>query len=193
MTPLSLIPRRIQSATIKAQSLLRTQIVYFKSKFNINIKLGPHCNFEYNVILRATDGGSIHIGSGTSIGRGAKVISHGGQLSIGDDVYIGDGSIIVCRDKIHLGSDSLVAEYVVIRDQDHETSTRPIRSAGFKSSPIQIGRDVWIGCKATILRGVTVGDGAVVGAHALVRSDVPAGKLAVGVPAHVVGPVGGSA
>lgn len=94
--------------------------------------------------------------------------------------------MIVSQEGIRIGSDTLIAEYVVIRDQDHDTRTHPIRTSGFLTSPIHIGRDVWIGCKATVLRGSTIGDGAVVGAHALVKGHIPAGALAVGVPAKVV-------
>jgi acetyltransferase-like isoleucine patch superfamily enzyme len=83
-----------------------------------------------------------------------------------------------------IGDDVLIAEYVVIRDQDHSTITRPISSAGFVSAPVRIGHDVWLGAKATILKGVTIGDGCVVGAHALVRSDAPRYSLVIGVPAR---------
>ena len=62
----------------------------------------------------------------------------------------------------------------------------PTRLAGFETAPIEIGDGVWVGCKATILRGVRVGDGAVIGAHALVRSNISDGMLAVGLPAKAV-------
>jgi hypothetical protein len=51
---------------------------------------------------------------------------------------------------------------------------------------VVIGDDVWVGAKATITRGVTIGRGAVVGAHAVVTHDLPAGCVAVGVPARIV-------
>ena len=82
-----------------------------------------------------------------------RVDTQGGQVIFGDNVFVGTGSVIVCRSRVEVGSDSLIAEYVVIRDQDHRTDTRPLSSAGFYTSPIRIGRDVWIGCKASILRG----------------------------------------
>jgi acetyltransferase-like isoleucine patch superfamily enzyme len=87
---------------------------------------------------------------------------------------------------IQIGEDTLIAEYVVIRNQDHRTDLRPVRLPGFNSSPILIGRDVWIGCKASLLRGSSIGDRCVVGAHALVRSNMDDDMLVAGVPAKAL-------
>jgi acetyltransferase-like isoleucine patch superfamily enzyme len=62
----------------------------------------------------------------------------------------------------------------------------PIKDQGIVKSPVRIGGDVWIGEKATVLRGVDVGQGAVVASHALVNRDLPPFAIAVGVPARVV-------
>lgn len=180
-----LITRKLGSLISRASQYKATLTCRLLSILNPNIQISPECKFGHQTILRATDGGSITLGERTSIGRNAQIIAQSGHVVVGKNVHIGDGVIITCRESIHIGTDSLIAEYVVIRDQDHETHSRPIRLAGFRTSPIRIGRDVWIGSKASILRGVNVGDGAVVGAHALVRLDVPAGHLAVGVPARV--------
>ena len=53
-------------------------------------------------------------------------------------------------------------------------------------SPVRIGPDVWLGTKVTVLRGVSVGQGCVVAANAVVNKDLPAYSVAVGVPARVV-------
>lgn len=185
--------RKLRSATSLLLSKFSTIKVYLWNLGNPSAHIDKHCTFGKSVKLLATDGGNIHIGPRTHIGANCNIIASGGKLVIENDVFIGPGSNIVCQENIFIGRNTLIAEYTVIRDQDHRTHTKPISLSGFITAPIYIGRDVWVGCKASILRGVIVGDGAVVGAHALVRSDVPAGKLAVGVPAHVVGPVGGSA
>ena len=54
------------------------------------------------------------------------------------------------------------------------------------TAPVTIGRDCWLGSKSTVLRGSTIGDGAVIGAHALVRGKIPKNAIAVGIPARVV-------
>ena len=117
---------------------------------------------------------------------GAEVVARGGRIAIGDNVHIGRGVIIVSVESVQIGADTEIAEYVVIRDQDHDTDFRPIRLGGFKKSPTRIGIDCWLGSKVTVLRGSNIGDGSVVGAHSLVRGVIPPYTLAVGCPAKSV-------
>lgn len=139
-----------------------------------------------NVECISTDKGQIMIGNNVSICSGAKIACLGGNISIGDNVHIGENTIIVCRNSIEIGKDTLIAEYVVIRDQDHSIDTRPINKAGFKTTPIIIGEDVWLGAKSTILRGSIIENGAVIGAHSLVNKKIKAYTLAVGTPAKEI-------
>lgn len=177
--------RKMGSLLIRMSAACVSAGIRAQAWLNPAISISPGCQFGRGATVRATDGGRIRIGPGVFIGPHAQLVAHGGLLNIERNVHVGVGSIVVCRSGIDIGADTLIAEYVVIRDQDHSTSTRPVRLAGFVSAPIRIGCDVWIGAKATILRGVSVGDKAVIGAHALVRTDVPFGKLAVGVPARL--------
>jgi acetyltransferase-like isoleucine patch superfamily enzyme len=91
-------------------------------------------------------------------------------------------------ESIEIGEDCLIAEMVSIRDHNHRFDRLdvPVRCQGMASAPIRIGRNVWIGGKATIIKGVTIGDNAVIGANAVVTHDVPANSIAVGVPARVI-------
>lgn len=186
MKLLSVFLRKIASVYILLGDWFHSISVQMSAVFSGTVKIGGGCSFGKDTKLRATDGGKIVIGSRTSFGANVTVIAKGGAVIIGDDVFVGDGTIIVSRDLVEVGSDSLIAEYVVIRDQDHEIDSRPIRIAGFKVAPVRVGRDVWIGCKASVLRGVSIGDGAVIGAHSLVRNSVEAGVLAAGTPARIV-------
>ncbi|MCW2490757.1 MAG: acetyltransferase, partial [Frankiales bacterium] len=63
---------------------------------------------------------------------------------------------------------------------------RPIKDQGITKSPIRIGADVWLANKVTVVRGVHIGDGSVVGANAVVTSDLPPYSIAAGVPARVI-------
>lgn len=116
------------------------------------------------------------------------VISQGGKVSIGHRTHISHGSTIVAKSGISIGSDGLIGEYVTIRDQDHElgVSKRVMNQQGFRTTPVVIEKDVWLGAKATVLRGSQIGSGAVVGANALVKSQLQGGALYVGVPAKRV-------
>jgi acetyltransferase-like isoleucine patch superfamily enzyme len=79
----------------------------------------------------------------------------------------------------------MIGEYTSIRDANHRFGEgAAIRDSGYEAKPIEIGANVWIGRGATVLAGVRIGDNAVVGANAVVTRDIPAGAVAVGVPAR---------
>jgi acetyltransferase-like isoleucine patch superfamily enzyme len=79
----------------------------------------------------------------------------------------------------------MIAEMVTIRDHDHDLAYPP-RSGRTVARPVHVGRRVWIAAKATIVKGASVGDDAVIGAHAVVTRNIPDQSLAVGVPAVVI-------
>lgn len=114
------------------------------------------------------------------------------EIVIGDGCSIGDGAHITAIDRIELGRNVLTGKYVLITDNAHgdadpalldiAPNRRPLVSKG----PVVIEDNVWIGEKASILSGVHIGRGAIIGAGAVVTKDVPAGCMALGVPARVV-------
>lgn len=180
--------RKTRSFIIYLRSVVTWLSNYAYKTFSKDFSFGRGCMFETGVVLRPTDGGRILLGDCVSIGRNVNIFCQGGIVRIGNNVHIGTGSIIVAKGSIEIGSDTLIAEYVVIRDQDHQVKVHneKIRNSGFVVKPIKIGSDVWVGAKATVLRGVEIGDGAVIGAHALVNGNIMAGSLAAGVPAKVI-------
>jgi acetyltransferase-like isoleucine patch superfamily enzyme len=120
--------------------------------------------------------------------RGGFLISTGFTISIneGARLVLGSGYVnmhaaIDCYSTITIGDEVAISERVVIRDSDNHRIGDQERSA-----PIHIGDRVWIGLNAVILKGVTIGDGAVVAAGAVVTRDVPPGSLVGGVPAKVI-------
>jgi acetyltransferase-like isoleucine patch superfamily enzyme len=167
----------------KIFSDLRRRIAVYA---NTGVQIDSSCLIREGVKIVCTDGGKLKIGTNTDIGRNVELVVRGGCLIIGNNVCLGVGSVLVSSLEIHVGDDTLIAEYVVIRDQDHEIQPRPIRRNGSVKSPIKIGSDCWLGAKVTVLRGSTIGNGAVIGAHSLVRGEVDAFSLAVGTPAKVV-------
>jgi acetyltransferase-like isoleucine patch superfamily enzyme len=87
----------------------------------------------------------------------------------------------VCHKRIEIGENCQIAYDTVIMDTDEH----PI-SGGNGPQAVLIGNNVWIGTRAIVLKGVTIGDGAVIGAGAIVTRDVPARTVAVGQPARVI-------
>ena len=177
---------RVAVVFILFYSRVNTIKMYLAMKVRGNISIGSGCSFEKGVSVRATDGGKIIIGNNVAISQGALLVAKGGTIKIDNDTFIGCGSIIVARSGIFIGNDALIAEYVTIRDQDHKLSLYPYRLAGFDSSPINISNNVWIGAKASILRGSNIGESAVIGAHSLVNSAIPPFTISGGVPARVI-------
>ena len=137
-----------------------------------------------------TDGARLRVGARCSLGRNGQIVAQGGLIDIAQDVQIGPMCTLVARHCISIGRDTLIAERVSIRDQDHAlhgTGAALIRNSGMCVGAVRIGADVWIGAGAVVLRNVTIGDGAVVGANAVVTRDVAAGAIVAGVPARQIG------
>jgi maltose O-acetyltransferase len=128
-----------------------------------------------------------------SMGKSVELTQHvlfefPDRLTLGTDVFINRGTLITARAPISIGDGCLIGPYCVINSGDHGIADPavPIGVQPHNTSPIVIGKDVWIGAHSTVLRGVTIGDGAVVAAGAVVRIDVPAGAVVAGVPARIV-------
>lgn len=124
----------------------------------------------------------IRVGAGCVIARDAWLAceSRGGPIEIGDGVSFAPGAHVHAMDPITIGARCSFAESVYVGSADHDPQDHAsIRGTG----PISIGEDCFIGLRAVILGGVTVGPGAVIGAHAVVTRDVPAGAVVSGVPA----------
>jgi maltose O-acetyltransferase len=108
----------------------------------------------------------------------------GATISVGDGTFLNYGVSLSAHRGVTIGKNCLVGNYVVIMDSDyHDLSDR---SRPGEAAPIVIEDDVWLGTRATVLKGVRIGRGAVVGAGAVVTEDVPPRSLAFGVPARVV-------
>lgn len=105
------------------------------------------------------------------------------RIEIGDRVEI-DGAGLMCATQITVGDDAILGPCLVV-DTDFHPVGRERRWSGeaIERRPIHIGANSWVQGKATVLKGVTVGDGAVVRWGALVASDVPPGSVVVGNPA----------
>ena len=120
--------------------------------------------------------GDFRIYTGHSI-----TISENATLTLGDNSYSDNNLNLACFESIEIGNNVKLSENVTIRDSDNHSL-----NGDQPSKPIKIGNDVWVGINVTILKGVTIGDGAVIAAGSLVTSDVPSRTLVRGVPAMVV-------
>ncbi|BDZ42744.1 colanic acid biosynthesis acetyltransferase WcaF [Paraoerskovia sediminicola] len=111
------------------------------------------------------------IGSGTNIRHGVR-IHWPWKLEVGDDSWIGEGAYLLNLEPITIGSDVCISQQAMLCTGSHDARSP---SFEFDNAPITVRDGAWIATRATVLRGVTVGRDAVVGATALVTADVPDG------------------
>ena len=148
--------------------------------------------------LRHMKGGRLHVGSDSILNCRVAFDNPSGSVRIGDRCYVG-ASLIVCHSSVTLGSDVIVSWNVTIVDHDSHTLDWDGRSSDVANwmrgqkdwsripvKPVFIQDKVWIGFGASVLKGVTIGEGSVIAAHSVVTRDVPPYTLAAGNPARVV-------
>ena len=130
----------------------------------------------------------MHLGRWCWLGDGTKIRAHEGEVWIGAKTVIGQECTVSAFQSVSIGRECIVADRVMLIDFDHGVVEveRPIREQGIYKRDVRVGHNVWIGYGACFLRGVTVGDNAVVGTNAVVTKDVPANAVAAGVPARVL-------
>jgi len=108
------------------------------------------------------------------------------NLLIGEGCWFNIDCLFDLGAPIRIGSKTSVGHGVLILTRSHEIGTSEQRALTLFVKPVNIGSGVWLGSRSTILPGVTVGDGAIVGAGSVVNQDVPPNTLVAGVPARVV-------
>lgn len=143
---------------------------------------------QFDGPVRTAGAPRISIGEHCRLGREVFFETGGaGEIRLGNHVRINTGAMLVAYSKICVDDDCLIGEYVSIRDADHATvQGTPIRHQGHVSSSVSVKKGAWIGRGCVILKGVTIGERAVIGANSVVTKDVPANAIAVGAPARVI-------
>jgi acetyltransferase-like isoleucine patch superfamily enzyme len=130
--------------------------------------------------------GRLILGRWVHIGDENRLRCHEGTLRVGDKCVFGRDNTVNCYLDIEFGAATIVADWVYVCDFDHVTDDIhiPIKDQGIIKSPVRIGPDVWVGTKASILRGTRIGQGCVVAAHAVVKGDVAPFTVVGGAPAR---------
>lgn len=115
-------------------------------------------------------------------------IQGGGKFILGEKSFLGSYCIIASNELVQIGNNVMIADFVSIRDTDHNYDMLdiPMIQQGIITSPVIIEEDVWVGHGAVITRGVTVGHGAIIAASAVVTKNVPPYAVVGGVPAKVI-------
>lgn len=148
-------------------------------------KMVNYWNFSHVQPMR-----QVRRGVGCGISPDA-VFSNPARIELGDRVEIGSRCHLWAGHaaaRIMIGDDCLFGPEVLVTAASYRYNDgHPVTAQKMDEADIVIGRDVWLGTRAVVLPGVTIGDGAIIGAGAVVRDDIPAMAIAVGQPARVVG------
>jgi acetyltransferase-like isoleucine patch superfamily enzyme len=135
--------------------------LHYRSGREVGVRIGRHCGIYINTMF--------------DLGRD-------GQLVVGDHSTL-SGPIFATNGEVTIGSHALISSRVVICDHAFQTTTMS-RHTGPETV---IGNLVWIGTRAIVMSGASIGDGAVIGAGSVVRDNVPPYAIVAGDPARIVG------
>ena len=125
-----------------------------------------HCGRGVNIEHNAQFSSKVSLGDRSGIGVGAKIY---GSCVIGNDVMMGENCTVITR------------------NHRYDRTDIPMMDQGFaQEETVYIGNDVWLGDRVTVLPGVRIGNGCIIGAGAVVTRDIPDYAIAVGVPARVI-------
>ncbi|NOZ13583.1 MAG: acyltransferase [Acidobacteria bacterium] len=158
------------------------------------LKLGKGVTIYRGVELHGLAENGLRIGDGSSIGahsilRSTLVLNDVGMgIELGKNVGIGPFSFIGGFGGVRIGDNTIIGHALSIHSDNHRFHeiNVVIRDQGVEKQKVIIGKDCWFGSHVTVLGGVTVGDGCVIGAGSVVTKDLPPGAVAVGVPCRVL-------
>lgn len=159
------------------------QCLFYIRKISFTL---PSLSFEVNPFRLYKDC-HLSIGKRAILGKHTKLIVKG-QLTIGHHFSINKYSRIGAHESIWIGDHVTIAQFVSILDHDHAyyMNDGQLKFDGYKTAPIVIGNNVWIGDKVSINKGVKIGNNVIVGANSVITKDLPDNVIAGGVPAKVI-------
>ena len=169
-------------------AVLLARYAFLKLRFGRRLQTDGICFICPRVKLEIGRNATLRIGRWAWIGHASKIRVHEGEVSIGAKTVIGQECTISAFQHVSIGRECIVADRVMLIDFDHGVAEveRPIRVQGIYKRDVRVGHNVWIGYGACILRGVAVGDNAIIGTSAVVTKPVPANAVVAGSPARTI-------
>jgi acetyltransferase-like isoleucine patch superfamily enzyme len=169
-----------------ARLLIRLAVL--KLRFRGRLQTDGICFICPRVKLEIGRDAVLHLGRWSWLGHGTKVRVHEGEVRIGAKTVMGQECTISAFQHVSIGRECIVADRVMLIDFDHGVVEveRPIRLQGIYKRDVRVGHNVWMGYGTCVLRGVRIGDNAIVGTSSVVTRDVPANAVVGGAPARMI-------
>jgi acetyltransferase-like isoleucine patch superfamily enzyme len=164
------------------------RLALLKLRFRGRLQTDGLCFICPGVKLEIGRDAKLTVGRWAWIGHGCKIRVHEGEVDIGAKTVMGQECTISAFQHVSIGRECIIADRVMLIDFDHGAAEveRPIREQGIYKRDVRVGHNVWIGYGACVLRGVSIGDNAIVGTSAVVTGEVPANAVVGGIPARVI-------
>ena len=164
----------IVSLIISFFKLCFLKLFHFKS-----LKFYAIERFSPNVVIILHRKSNIQFGKRISIHSFSSIeVNNNAQMLIGSNVKVNTGCKFVCRERIEIGEGTEFGPNVLIYDHDHDFRVPGgIKTRQYKTTPVIIGKNVWVGAGSIILRGTRIGDNAVIAAGSIVKQDVPSNTI----------------
>lgn len=180
----------------RCKSFLRRRL--FPESTPVAYTVGKHTEVPGSVDIRKP--GAVVVLGNDGLFHGQIVTeTSAAEVLIGNNVFLGGGSLIDCVESISIEDDVLISYRCIIADSDNHNIAYSQRKKDLQNwkkgqhdwgtintSPIQICKGVWLGTSVIVLKGVTIGEGSVVGAGSVVTKDVPPWTIVAGNPAKVI-------
>ena len=179
--------RRNRMLTLK-YARLALRWAWLKLRWRGRLQTDGLCFVGPGVKLEIERGAVLRLGRWSWLGHGTKIRVHEGEVVIGAKTVLGQECTISAFQHVEIGRECIIADRVMLIDFDHGVVEveRPVRLQGIYKRDVNVGNNCWIGYGACILRGVTVGDNAVIGTSTVVTRDVPDNAVVAGAPARLL-------
>lgn len=170
-------------------------IKYATKYFCVKVALGNRFQsigmgrIEHSAKILAKENGRIHLGRRVMISEWSKLSSYAGILEIGDGVYFNRNVLIACHERISIGRDCLFRPNCCVYDHNHKIINGRTCANEYKTASVVIGDNCWFGANVVVLKGVTIGEGSIIGAGCIISEDIPPFSMVTSERRNVVTPL----
>ena len=155
--------------------IINTYIFHPQVSIKMGLRIGRGSSLVFHPGCRSEMGYKLTIGGCSTLSVGDR-----GHLSIGSNVGVGFGNQIICMSRVKIGDGTIMGPNVMIFDHDHIfNSTDGVRRLEYKTAPITIGKNCWLGAGVTILKGTIIGDNCLIAAGAVIKGDYASGSIVI--------------